>query len=130
MFGAYIQDIMQYSYAGVDAVTAWSATLFYMLQIYYDFAGYSDIAIGLSNIVGFDFAPNFNFPYRSCSITEFWRRWHISLGAWFRTYVYIPLGGSKKGKKRTIINLAIVFALTGVWHGASWTYILWGAPTA
>lgn len=127
MFGAYIAQMDAALQWGIDAPTAWAAVLLYMLQIYYDFAGYSDIAIGLSNVLGFTFADNFNFPYRSCSIGEFWRRWHISLGAWFREYVYFPLGGSRRGKRRTLLNLAIVFALTGIWHGASWTYILWGA---
>ena len=97
-----------------------------MLQIYYDFSGYSDIAIGLSDIMGFSVKENFNFPYLSCSITEFWRRWHISLGTWFREYVYFPLGGNRNGDKRTYINIAVVFILTGIWHGAGWTYMLWG----
>ena len=113
--------------AGIDAVTAWGAVLLYMLQIYYDFSGYSDIAIGLGRLLGFHFAENFHFPYLSRSITEFWRRWHISLGSWFREYVYIPLGGSRRGLRRTLVNLAVVFVLTGLWHGASWTYVLWGA---
>lgn len=110
----------------VDVPTAWLVALLYMLQIYYDFSGYSDIAIGLSGMLGFSVKENFNFPYLSCSITEFWRRWHISLGTWFREYVYFPLGGSRRGAKRAIINVAIVFFLTGVWHGAGWTYMLWG----
>lgn len=110
----------------IDVPTAWGIALLYMLQIYYDFSGYSDIAIGLSNILGFKLKENFNFPYLSCSITEFWRRWHISLGTWFREYIYFPLGGSRHGKKRTILNIAIVFLLTGIWHGAGLTYMLWG----
>lgn len=125
MFGACIAEMN--AAAGVDALSAWGAVLLYMLQIYYDFAGYSDIAIGLARLFGFEFQENFNFPYRAASITEFWRRWHISLGAWFREYVYIPLGGSRQGLKRTLRNLAAVFVLTGVWHGAGWNYILWGA---
>ncbi len=125
MFGACIAE-MNPVY-GIDVVSAWGAALLYMLQIYYDFAGYSDIAIGLSLLFGFRCKENFDFPYRSCSITEFWRRWHISLGTWFREYVYIPLGGSRMGQRRTLCNLIIVFLLTGVWHGAGWTYILWGA---
>lgn len=112
---------------GIDKVTAAGTVLLYMLQIYFDFAGYSDIAIGISKMFGFKFKENFNFPYRSKSISEFWRRWHISLGTWFREYIYIPLGGSRKGKRRTLINLAIVFAVTGIWHGAGWNYIIWGA---
>lgn len=124
MFGACIAE-MSSSY-GIDVPTAWGAVLLYMLQIYYDFAGYSDIAIGLALLFGFRCRENFDFPYRSCSITEFWRRWHISLGTWFREYVYIPLGGSRLGQRRTLGNLAVVFLLTGIWHGAGWTYILWG----
>ena len=123
-FGACIAKIPANS---IDLITSWGMALLYMLQIYYDFSGYSDIAIGLANILGFDFKNNFNFPYLSTSITEFWRRWHISLGTWFREYIYFPLGGSRKGKKRTVINIAVVFILTGIWHGAGWTYMLWGA---
>lgn len=110
----------------VDTPTAWGIALLYMLQIYYDFSGYSDIAIGLSNMLGFSVKENFNFPYISTSITEFWRRWHISLGTWFREYIYFPLGGSRVKKARTIFNIAVVFVLTGIWHGAGWTYMLWG----
>ncbi len=110
----------------LDVPSAWGMAILYMLQIYYDFSGYSDIALGLSKMLGFEFEENFNFPYLSTSITEFWRRWHISLGRWFREYVYFPLGGSKCGKKRTVINIAVVFVLTGIWHGAGWTYMLWG----
>lgn len=97
-----------------------------MLQIYYDFSAYSDLALGLSRLFGFQFQENFNFPYCSKSISEFWRRWHISLGTWFREYVYFPMGGSRKGLPRTLWNLAVVFALTGLWHGATGNYILWG----
>lgn len=110
----------------IDQKTAWGVSLLYMLQIYYDFSGYSDIAIGLAKLFGFNFKENFNFPYLSLSITEFWRRWHISLGSWFREYVYFPLGGSRHGKRRTIINVGVIFLLTGIWHGAGWTYMLWG----
>lgn len=126
-FGACIAQIGQ---VNIDRITAIGTLLLYMLQIYYDFSGYSDIAIGLARVFGFHFKENFNFPYRSKSISEFWRRWHISLGTWFRTYVYFPLGGSRVGKKKTLRNLAIVFALTGIWHGAGWNYILWGAINA
>lgn len=126
-FGACLADI---PLTGIDKITAFGSLILYMLQIYYDFSGYSDIAIGLSNLLGFEFKENFNFPYRATSISEFWRRWHISLGSWFREYVYFPLGGSRRGKKRTLINLAVVFALTGVWHGAGWNYILWGIINA
>ncbi|MBP3296903.1 MAG: MBOAT family protein [Lachnospiraceae bacterium] len=104
----------------------WIAMIAYTLQIYYDFSGYSDMAIGLGRIFGFDFVENFNFPYISKSVKEFWRRWHISLSSWFRDYVYIPLGGSRKGTFRTYCNLIIVFLLTGFWHGASWNFIFWG----
>ena len=98
----------------------------YMLQIYFDFSAYSDMAIGLGRIFGFHFLENFNYPYISKSITEFWRRWHISLGSWFRDYVYIPLGGSKEGKIKLVRNLLIVWFLTGFWHGASWNFVVWG----
>lgn len=127
MFGACVAEIDSAAAGyGVDVPTAWLAVFLYMLQIYYDFAGYSDIAIGLGRLFGFRFKENFSFPYRSRSITEFWRRWHISLGSWFREYVYFPLGGSRLGLRRTLWNLAVVFALTGIWHGAGWNYILWG----
>lgn len=126
MFGACLKQM-----GGVmDVPTGWLAALLYMLQIYYDFAGYSDIAIGLGKLFGFHFKNNFDFPYRSRSITEFWRRWHISLGSWFREYVYFPLGGSRLGLRRTLWNLTVVFALTGIWHGAGWNYILWGGVNA
>lgn len=112
--------------AAVDVPTAWGIGLLYMLQIYYDFSGYSDAALGLSRMLGFEFKENFDFPYISTSITEFWRRWHISLGTWFREYIYFPLGGSRAGTARTLVNIGVVFLLTGVWHGAGWTYMLWG----
>ena len=98
----------------------------FSLQIYFDFSGYSDMAIGLMAIFGFEIPENFNYPYLSKSITEFWRRWHISLGTWFKEYVYIPLGGSRKGKLRTFLNIFAVWFLTGLWHGASWNFIAWG----
>lgn len=110
----------------VDVPTAWGMGFLYMLQIYYDFSGYSDIAIGVSKMLGYNFAENFNFPYLSTSITEFWRRWHISLGSWFREYIYFPLGGSRCSKGRTLLNIGVVFLLTGIWHGAGLTYIIWG----
>ena len=123
-FGAMVSKIQGIN--GIDQPTAWVSAFFYMMQIYYDFAGYSDIAIGISKLLGFNLKENFNFPYVSKSITEFWRRWHISLGTWFREYIYIPLGGNRKGKARTLINLFIVFLLTGIWHGSAWNYICWG----
>ena len=98
----------------------------FALHIYFDFSGYSDMAIGLGRVFGFRFCENFNYPYISASITEFWRRWHISLGTWFRDYVYIPLGGNRKGRGRQLINILIVWMLTGFWHGAAWNFILWG----
>lgn len=106
--------------------TLWLGTLLYTLQIYYDFSGYSDMAIGLGRMFGFHFSENFRYPYISQSIREFWRRWHISLSTWFREYVYIPLGGNRKGKVRTYVNLGVVFFLTGLWHGASFAFIFWG----
>ncbi len=105
---------------------SWVGIIAYAFQIYFDFSGYSDMARGLGNMFGFEFLKNFDYPYISQSITEFWRRWHISLGTWFREYVYIPLGGNRKGVKRQIINLLIVWFLTGFWHGASYNFILWG----
>lgn len=107
-------------------LVAWLGSISYTLQLYYDFSGYSDMAIGLGLIFGFQFMENFNYPYISKSITEFWRRWHISLSTWFKQYLYIPLGGNRISKNRTYINLGIVFLLTGVWHGASWNFVFWG----
>lgn len=104
----------------------WIGALCYSLQIYHDFAGYSDMAIGLGRMFGFSFPENFNFPYLATSIREFWRRWHITLSAWFKDYLYIPLGGNRKSETRTFLNLYIVFFLTGLWHGASWTFVVWG----
>lgn len=113
--------------AGLGASMAWLGVLCYALQIYYDFAGYSWMAIGLGLMMGFHFLPNFDLPYVSSSVTEFWRRWHISLSTWFRDYLYIPLGGNRRGVLRTYGNLAFVFLVCGVWHGANWTFVLWGA---
>jgi alginate O-acetyltransferase complex protein AlgI len=112
--------------AHIGGGMAWNGALLYTFQIYYDFSGYSDMAIGLGKMFGFDILENFNYPYLSRSIGEFWRRWHISLGSWFREYVYIPLGGNRRGKLRTYVNLGIIFFLTGLWHGANYTFILWG----
>ena len=105
---------------------AWLGSIAYMMQIYFDFSGYSDMAIGLGMMMGFHFLPNFNMPYISRSITEFWRRWHISLSVWLRDYLYIPLGGNRKGPARTYINLMLVMLLGGIWHGANWTFVIWG----
>ncbi len=107
-------------------ITAWLGALAFTFQIYFDFSGYSDMAIGLGHLFGFTFLENFRYPYESRSVTEFWRRWHISLGTWFREYVYIPLGGNRKGMPRQILNLLTVWFLTGLWHGASWNFVLWG----
>ena len=109
-----------------SAVTAWLGAIAFTFQIYFDFSGYSDMAIGLGHLFGFHFLENFEHPYESRTVTEFWRRWHISLSTWFREYVYIPLGGNRRGKARQILNLLIVWFLTGLWHGASWNFVLWG----
>ena len=111
----------------ISVMGAWYGAILYSLQIYFDFAGYSDMAIGMGRIFGFNYKENFSYPYISKSISEFWRRWHISLGSFFRDYVYIPLGGNRKGTRRTIINLLIVWSLTGFWHGADWNFLMWGA---
>ncbi len=118
VFGAPVGDL--------STSLSWIGTLCYTLQIYYDFSGYSDMAIGLGKMFGFNFKENFEHPYISKSVQEFWRRWHISLSSWFRDYLYIPLGGNRKGIYRTYVNLLIVFLLTGLWHGASWNFIIWG----
>ena len=110
----------------LSALTAWIGALSYSLMLYFDFSGYSDMAIGLAQIFGFTMPENFLYPYASGSMTEFWRTWHASLGGWFRDYVYIPLGGSREGKAKTVRNLAIVWLLTGIWHGANWTFVFWG----
>ena len=110
----------------VSLVTAWLGTISYALMLYFDFSGYSDMAIGLAAMFGFNFDANFNYPYMADSITDFWRRWHISLGAWFRDYIYIPLGGSRVETKKIIRNLFVVWLFTGIWHGASWNFIFWG----
>ena len=110
----------------ISTATAWLGAVAFTFQIYFDFSGYSDMAIGLGKIFGFDYLENFNYPYISRSITEFWRRWHMSLSSWFKEYVYIPLGGNRKGLPRQILNIAVVWALTGLWHGASWNFVAWG----
>jgi alginate O-acetyltransferase complex protein AlgI len=110
----------------VSVVTSWIGAIAYMFQIYYDFSGYSDMAIGLGKMFGFNFLENFCYPYGAVSIKDFWRRWHISLSSWFKEYLYIPLGGNRKGKFRTCVNKIIVFFFTGLWHGANWTFVIWG----
>lgn len=115
-----IEEGLQYATAG----QLWNSAILYMLQIYYDFCGYSEMAIGLGRMFGVEFMKNFDYPYISHSVTEFWRRWHISLSTWFRDYLYIPLGGNRKGS--VYFNLSVVFLATGIWHGADWSFILWG----
>ena len=124
--GAVADEIFASDLQYISAPLAWIGAAAYMFQIYFDFSGYSDMAIGLCLVFGFKIPENFNYPYISKSITEFWRRWHISLSTWFKQYLYIPLGGSRVSKTRTAVNLMIVFLVTGFWHGASWNFILWG----
>ncbi len=126
--GLQADTVFGLNYAGLDSLTAWIGILAYTFQIYFDFSGYSDMAIGIAKMIGFKFPENFNNPYISQSITEFWRRWHISLGNWMRNYLYIPLGGNRVlSRKRLYFNLWFVFLASGLWHGASWTFIVWGA---
>ena len=122
--GQIVDPIFGLDHQGLSASLVWGGVIAYTLQIYFDFSGYSDMAVGLGKMFGFDLIENFNYPYVSKSITEFWRRWHISLSTWFKDYVYIPLGGNRRGNQ--YINLLIVFILTGLWHGASWTFVVWG----
>lgn len=124
--GRLWSEISATNIADLSTMGAWLGAIAYTFQIYFDFSGYSDMAIGLGKMFGFTFPENFRHPYESKSITEFWRRWHITLSSWFREYIYIPLGGNRKGIKRQIINLFIVWFLTGLWHGASWNFVLWG----
>lgn len=124
--GALWDTVSAVSYAELPAATAWMGLAAYTFQLYFDFSAYSDMAIGLGHMLGFRFLENFNYPYISKSITEFWRRWHISLSTWFRDYVYIPLGGNRVGALKQVRNLLIVWLLTGIWHGANWNFVLWG----
>ena len=124
--GMLWSEIKVMDYSEISTVTAWLGILAFTFQIYYDFSGYSDMAIGLGKMLGFNFPENFDHPYISKSVSEFWRRWHMTLGSWFKSYVYIPLGGNRGGKLKTLRNLFIVWALTGLWHGASWNFVLWG----
>ncbi|MEI0532101.1 MBOAT family O-acyltransferase [Brachyspira pilosicoli] len=126
MFALSCDEILKQPIGDIGTILAWLAAILYTLQIYYDFSGYSDMAIGLGYMFGFKFLENFNYPYISKSVQEFWRRWHISLSTWFKEYLYIPLGGNRKGKYFTYLNLFIVFFATGLWHGASFNFILWG----
>ncbi len=125
--GELWQDFaLSFDAASADIVGVWLGVIYYAFQIYFDFSGYSDMAVGLGKIFGFDFPENFNFPYISESLTDFWRRWHITLSSWFREYVYIPLGGNRRGRTRMYLNLLAVWALTGIWHGAGANFLLWG----
>ena len=121
------EDVFALGAGDLTTSAAWLGLACYSLQIYLDFSGYSDMAIGLGRMLGFEFLENFLHPYASRSVTEFWRRWHVSLSSWFRDYLYIPLGGNRKGRLRTGLNLVVVFLLCGVWHGAAWTFVVWGA---
>lgn len=124
--GLMADTVFKWPPSELPTFAVWLGAISYALQIYYDFSGYSDMAIGLGRMFGFTFLENFNFPYISRSIQEFWRRWHISLSSWFRDYLYIPLGGNRKGSWRTTLNLLVVFFLCGLWHGANWTFVVWG----
>jgi alginate O-acetyltransferase complex protein AlgI len=125
--GHVADEIFALNYLEMDTLTAWLGSLAYTFQIYFDFSGYSDMAIGLAKMMGFRFPENFNNPYISQSITEFWRRWHMTLGSWMKNYLYIPLGGNKVSKNRLYFNLWLVFLASGLWHGASWSFVFWGA---
>jgi len=124
--GMYVDKVYGLDFGDVNTWMAWGAAVLYPLQLYYDFSGFSDMAVGLGKMFGFTICENFDYPYLSGSVQEFWRRWHMSLGSWFRDYLYIPLGGSRKGKMRTYLNNMIVFAATGIWHGATNGFLLWG----
>ena len=124
--GLLWNEIQELGINYVSTPLLWLGIIAFSFQTYFDFSGYSSMAIGLGKMLGFDFPENFNFPYISRSITEFWRRWHITLGAWFKEYVYIPMGGNRLGKKRTVVNLFVVWFLTGFWHGAKYNFIIWG----
>ncbi len=127
VMGEYADSVFSMDPSAMSTATAWMGVIAYAFQIYYDFAGYSDMAIGLGRMIGFDFLENFNNPYISQNISEFWRRWHISLGRWMRDYLYIPLGGNRVSIRRMYFNLWFVFLISGFWHGAAWTFVIWGA---
>lgn len=126
MLWTSVKEMAGFDYTQLSTVTAWLGILAFTFQIFFDFSGYSDMAIGLGKMMGFNFPENFDYPYMSHSVSEFWRRWHMTLGSWFKSYIYIPLGGNRKGLPRTIINLLIVWTVTGIWHGASWNFMAWG----
>jgi alginate O-acetyltransferase complex protein AlgI len=123
--GVFVDDVF-FCPSAYNTGTVLLAAVSYSLQIYFDFSGYSDMAIGISKILGFDLAPNFNLPYLAANVSDFWKRWHISLSSWFQDYLYIPLGGSRRGETRTYINLMLVMLCSGLWHGAGWTFVVWG----
>jgi alginate O-acetyltransferase complex protein AlgI len=124
--GTLWNEVCTIGYESLSTPVAWLGAFAYSMQLFFDFWGYSMMAIGLGEMLGFKMPENFNFPYISRSVTEFWRRWHMTLGSWFREYVYIPLGGNRRGKIRTVFNLLVVWFLVGFWHGAAWNFILWG----
>jgi alginate O-acetyltransferase complex protein AlgI len=124
--GVVADSLFSAPLTSINVASAWLAAVAFTLQIYFDFSGYSDMALGLARMFGFTYKENFRYPYTSCSIREFWRRWHISLSTWFKEYVYIPLGGNRKGRARAALNRILVFFLCGLWHGASWTFVAWG----
>lgn len=124
--GAAADAVFAAAPADLSALTAWVGAVAYLFQIYYDFSGYSDMAIGLGRMFGFDFKENFLYPYGANNVQDFWRKWHVSLSTWFKEYLYIPLGGNRKGRGRTVLNRLVVFLLTGLWHGANWTFVIWG----
>ncbi len=126
ILASYVDQIFDMNLTGMSSTTAWIGILSYTLQIYFDFSGYSDMAIGLGKMMGFRFPENFNNPYTSQSISEFWRRWHITLGSFMKEYLYIPLGGNRRSMSRTYLNLFIVFLCSGFWHGAAWNFVFWG----
>ena len=120
-------DRLFHAHASLGLVSGWAAALGYALQLYFDFSGYSDMAVGLAFLLGFRFPQNFDSPYKALNVSDFWRRWNMTLSFWFRDYVFIPLGGSRGGRARTLRNLAITMLLAGLWHGAAWTFVVWGA---
>jgi alginate O-acetyltransferase complex protein AlgI len=124
--GVFWDSVKALPQSEMTVLAAWAGITAFGLQLYFDFSGYSDMAVGLGRMLGFSFERNFFYPYISASITEFWRRWHISLSTWFREYLYIPLGGSRRGNLRTVFNLFLVWAVTGFWHGANWNFVYWG----
>lgn len=130
VLGEFVTEVSVLSYSQRGIILAWAYAAAVALQLYFDFSGYSDMAIGLGKMLGFSFPENFNYPFMAKSVSEFWRRWHMTLGAWFRDYVYIPLGGNRKGTVRWLINILVVWLFTGLWHGAEWNFVLWGLSFA